>query len=167
MTFISDEINIPFQANHPEDYQTAKNIEKRYDILTLNNVSPSISYAFSYNTQFDFKDNDYFFFRAKVATSGNIASMLATTEKDGVKTFLDIPIAQFTRADVEFKKFWKTSSASVFAFRSFLGVALPYGNSDEIPFSNSYFIGGSSDIRAWKTYELRTRIKQHTDLNSM
>ena len=154
LTFISDEINTAFKANHPEDYQTAKNIEKRYDILTLNNVSPSISYAFTYNTQFDFKDNDYFFFKAKVATSGNIASILAKTEKDGVKTFLDIPIAQFTRADVEFKKFWKTSSASVFAFRSFLGVAVPYGNSDEIPFSNSYFIGGSSDIRAWKTYDL-------------
>jgi outer membrane protein assembly factor BamA len=154
LTFVSNEINTAFQNNHPEDYQTAKNIQKRYDILTLNNLSPSISYAFTYNTQFDFKDNDYFLFKAKVATSGNIASMLAKKENDGVKTFLDIPIAQFTRADVEFKKFWKTKSASVFAFRSFLGVAVPYGNSDEIPFSNSYFIGGSSDIRAWKTYDL-------------
>ena len=37
--------------------------------------------------------------------------------------------------------------------RSFLGLILPYGNSD-IPFTKSYFAGGSNDIRAWKSYEL-------------
>jgi outer membrane protein assembly factor BamA len=154
LSFIANVINTTFQDNHPEDYQIAKNIEKRYDILTTNNVSPSVSYAFTYNTQFDFKDNNYFFFKAKIATSGNIASALTKTEVEGVKTFLDIPIAQFTRADIEVKKFWRTSSSSVFALRSFLGVALPYGNTDEIPFSNSYFVGGASDLRAWKTYDL-------------
>jgi outer membrane protein assembly factor BamA len=39
-------------------------------------------------------------------------------------------------------------------FRSFLGVAIPYGNSNTIPFSRSYFIGGPNDLRAWKIYDL-------------
>ena len=42
----------------------------------------------------------------------------------------------------------------VFATRSFLGVAIPYGNSDNIPFSRSYFAGGSNDNRAWQPYSL-------------
>ncbi len=42
----------------------------------------------------------------------------------------------------------------VFAFRSFLGLAVPYGNSKNIPFSRSYFAGGSNDIRAWQPYSL-------------
>ena len=35
-----------------------------------------------------------------------------------------------------------------------MGAAIPYGNTDEIPFNNSYFIGGSNDLRAWRTYDL-------------
>ena len=30
---------------------------------------------------------------------------------------------------------------------------VPYGNSD-VPFTKSYFAGGSNDIRAWRTYDL-------------
>ncbi|MGY8911124.1 MAG: BamA/TamA family outer membrane protein, partial [Flavobacteriales bacterium] len=44
-------------------------------------------------------------------------------------------------------------SNSVFGFRTFLGAIITYDNSD-IPFTKSYFAGGSNDIRAWQTYEL-------------
>ncbi len=36
----------------------------------------------------------------------------------------------------------------------FSGIAIPYGNSDNIPFTRSYFGGGSNDNRAWKAYKL-------------
>jgi outer membrane protein assembly factor BamA len=152
--FIKSAIDSDFKDQQPEDYQLAKNIEKRHEILTSDYVSPSVSYEYSFNSQSDFKDKYYAFFKGKISTSGNITSGISKTEIDGVKTFLDIPIAQFVRTDFEFKRFWKVSNSSVLAFRSFLGIALPYGNSSEIPFTNSYFIGGSSDIRAWKTYDL-------------
>lgn len=154
LNFIRNNINSNFKTSNAEEYQIAKNIEKRNQILTSNYVSPSISYTYSYNSQSDYNDNEYLFFKAKIATSGNITSAITKTKTGANKTFLDIPIAQFVRSDLEFKKFWKTSSTSVLAYRSFLGIAIPYGNSDEIPFTNSYFIGGSNDIRAWKTYDL-------------
>ncbi|WP_243739406.1 translocation and assembly module lipoprotein TamL [Flavicella sediminum] len=154
LSFINNQIDNDFNNSNPDEYKIAKNIEKRHAILTTNYVSPSITYAFTYNTQSNFKDNSYFFFKAKIAASGNLTSAITQTRDGDVKTFLDIPIAQFVRTDFEFKKFWRTSSSSVLAYRSFLGVAIPYGNSDEIPFTNSYFIGGSNDIRAWKTYDL-------------
>ncbi|MDH3381979.1 MAG: outer membrane protein assembly factor, partial [Flavobacteriaceae bacterium] len=34
------------------------------------------------------------------------------------------------------------------------GIAIPYGNSSQIPFSRNYFAGGPNDMRAWKVYEL-------------
>ncbi|CEN49941.1 hypothetical protein CCAN2_2020006 [Capnocytophaga canimorsus] len=40
------------------------------------------------------------------------------------------------------------------AFRSFFGIAIPYGNSDNVPFSQSYFAGGSNDNRGWRAYDL-------------
>ena len=40
------------------------------------------------------------------------------------------------------------------AVRSFFGIDIPYGNSNYIPFSRSYFAGGSNDNRAWEPYRL-------------
>jgi outer membrane protein assembly factor BamA len=42
----------------------------------------------------------------------------------------------------------------VFAVRTFFGIAIPFGNSDNVPFSRSYFSGGSNDNRAWQPYSL-------------
>lgn len=154
LEFIDEKIDADFAEEQPEAHQLAKNIKNRHDILTSNFVTPSISYTYTFNNQSSFKDKHYAFFRGKISTAGNLTAQLSKTTRDGVKTFLDIPIAQFVKSDLEFKRFWKTSNASLLAFRTFIGMAIPYGNSTEIPFTNSYFIGGSNDIRAWKTYEL-------------
>ena len=37
---------------------------------------------------------------------------------------------------------------------AFAGIAIPYGNSDFIPFSRSYYAGGPNDNRAWSVYKL-------------
>ena len=43
---------------------------------------------------------------------------------------------------------------SSLAFRFFGGIAVPYGNSNSVPFSRSYFAGGSNDNRGWQAYSL-------------
>jgi len=43
---------------------------------------------------------------------------------------------------------------NVLAVRSFLGLAVPFGNSANIPFSKSFFAGGANDNRAWTAYSL-------------
>ncbi len=40
------------------------------------------------------------------------------------------------------------------ATKVFAGIAIPYGNSNSIPFSRSYFAGGTNDNRAWQSYSL-------------
>ena len=42
----------------------------------------------------------------------------------------------------------------IFAFRSYAGIAIPYGNSNSIPFAKSFFAGGPNDNRAWTAYNL-------------
>jgi len=154
LAFINENIDDAFNESNPEEYQTAKNIEKRNEVITTDFVIPSISYAFTYSTQKDYLDKSFLFFRAKFSSAGALLTKLTKTETDGVKTFADTPIAQYIKTDFEFKKYWQTSKSSVLVYRTFLGIAVPYGNSTDIPFTSSYFIGGSSDIRAWRTYEL-------------
>jgi len=153
--FIENNINQSFQNTNPTEYQTVKNIESRYNIITEDVLIPSISYTFTFNNSENYKDADFSFFRARIVSSGNLTTLLARNrDNNNVKTLFKTPIAQYLRTDLEYKKFWNISLENVVAFRSFLGVAIPYGNSSTIPFSRSYFIGGPNDLRAWKIYDL-------------
>ncbi|MDD7915047.1 BamA/TamA family outer membrane protein [Polaribacter ponticola] len=153
MNTVSNDSN--FQASNSEEYNTATNTLNRYNIITSDFLIPVIAYSFTYNNQTDFKDNNFSFFKARVANSGNILGLLSKNKNaNNKKTLLRIPLAQYFKTDIEYKKFWDIGKGnSVFGFRSFLGAIMTYDNS-AIPFTKSYFAGGSNDIRAWQTYEL-------------
>lgn len=143
-----------FQSSNPQEYQDNLNILDRYNIITSDFLIPTLAYSFTYNNQADYRDNNFSFFKVRVANSGNIMS-LASNKRDANdrKTIFNIPLAQYFKVDLEYKKFWEVDETSVFGFRTFLGAITPYDNS-AIPFVKSYFAGGSNDIRAWQTYDL-------------
>ena len=66
----------------------------------------------------------------------------------------DLPYSQYLKGEFDYIQHWLVGSSSVFAFRSFLGLAVPLGNATSIPFSQSYFSGGANDNRAWEVYRL-------------
>lgn len=146
--------NSNFQNSNPEEFSTILNILNRYNIITSDFLIPTLAYSFTFNNQLDIKDNNFSFFKFRIANSGNILGLLSNKKNSNdKKTFLDIPLAQYFKTDIEFKKFWGFDNNSVFALRTFLGAIVTYDNSD-IPFVKSYFAGGSNDIRAWQTYDL-------------
>ncbi|WP_420851006.1 BamA/TamA family outer membrane protein [Polaribacter marinus] len=147
--------NTNFKNTNPVEYNSNLNILNRYNIVTSDFLIPTIAYSFTYNSQSDFKDNNFSFFKIRIANSGNILGLLSKkTNANNKKTFLNIPLAQYFKTDIEYKQFWDIGTKnSVFGFRTFLGTIITYDNS-AIPFTKSYFAGGSNDIRAWQTYEL-------------
>ncbi|WP_139170947.1 translocation and assembly module lipoprotein TamL [Lutibacter oricola] len=153
--FINNNINSNFEATNPTEFKVAQNIKNRYNIITEDALIPSIAYTFTLNKSESYKDKDFSFFRGRIATSGNLTSLLSNEVNDNnVKTLFNTQIAQYARVDLEYKRFWNISRENVVAFKSFLGLAYPYNNSNSIPFSKSYFIGGPNDLRAWKIYDL-------------
>ncbi|MGV6845730.1 MAG: translocation and assembly module lipoprotein TamL [Lutibacter sp.] len=155
LNFIDTNITTSFQNTNPSEYNTAQNIKKRYNIITEDVLVPALTYSFTFNNSENYKDTDFSFFRTRIVSSGLLSTFLSKTkDNNGNKTLLKTPIAQYIRTDIEYKKFWKLNTESVLAFRNFLGIAYPYGNSNTLPFSRSYFIGGPNDLRAWKIYDL-------------
>jgi outer membrane translocation and assembly module TamA len=143
-----------FRTSNSADYNTVLNIQNRYNIVTSDFLIPTLAYSYTYNSQIDFKDNNFSFFKARVSNSGNILGLFSKSyNSNDKKTLLKIPLAQYFKIDLEYKRFWDVGATSVFGVRTFLGGIFTYDNSD-IPFTRSYFAGGSNDIRAWKTYEL-------------
>lgn len=146
--------NSGFKVSNSDDFNTVLNIQNRYNIVTSDFLIPTLAYSYTYNSQIDFKDNNFSFFKARFSNSGNILGLLSDNyNANGKKTLFKIPLAQYFKTDLEYKRFWDVGLNSVFGVRTFLGAILTYDNSD-IPFTRSYFAGGSNDIRAWQTYEL-------------
>jgi len=146
----------PDIRSHP-DFDTYKyeRINKRYAIITENILVPSIAYQYTYNTQENFTASDFVFFKAGITSSGLLTSLFAKSPEFGeAKQIKGTHIAQYFKLDLEYIKNWSIGSNTVLAYRTKLGIAVPYGNSTSIPFSRSYYAGGPNDIRAWKIYEL-------------
>ena len=143
-----------FATTNPSEYTTNVNILNRFNIITSDFLIPILAYSFTYNSKTNFRDTNFSFLKIRVANSGNIMGLLSKTRNTNNKrTFLNIPLAQYFKTDIEYKKFWDIGKSSVLGFRSFVGAIFTYDNSN-IPFIKSYFAGGSNDIRAWQTYEL-------------
>jgi outer membrane protein assembly factor BamA len=153
--FIDLNIDENFEQSNPAEFKIAQNIKNRHDIITEDVLVPSVAYTYTFNNSENYKDTDFSFFRARFVSSGNFTTLLVKkNDETNIKTLFNTPIAQFLRMDLEYKKFWNLSLENVLAFRTFLGIAVPYNNSNTIPFSRSYFIGGPNDLRAWKVYDL-------------
>ena len=88
--------------------------------------------------------------------------MLASTSKLlGLKKddnnryqLLDVAFSQYIKSELDYVKHWDLGKKNVLAARTFFGIAIPYGNSNSIPFARSFFAGGPNDNRAWTAYNL-------------
>jgi outer membrane protein assembly factor BamA len=105
------------------------------------------------------QDNTYYLFRTKLESAGNLLSLIANTaklkrnENDKYEIF-NLEYSQYLKTEFDYVKYWDLSNDNIIAVRSFFGIAVPFGNSNTIPFSRSYFSGGSNDNRGWQPYSL-------------
>lgn len=157
--FISDVLdgNTDIPQNDPK-YQSVRSISERKQRLTENNLILASNIVYTYSNRFNIKDQDFFTFRTKIESAGNVLNALAKSNSklndNGKRTVLDVAYSQYIKGEVDFVKYFDLGNKNVLALRAFGGIAIPYGNSNNIPFSRSYFAGGSNDNRAWQSYRL-------------
>jgi len=141
-----------------QEQKSVLSIAERKQRLTENNLILASNVVYTYSNRFNIKDLDFFTFQTKIEAAGNILNAIAksnsSTNTNGKHTILDVAYSQYIKGEVNFIKYLDLGNQNVIAFRAFGGIAIPYGNSENIPFSRSYFAGGSNDNRAWQSYRL-------------
>ena len=142
-----------------DEYKSVRSINERKNRLSENNLILATNITFTQSSRFNLDDNEFYIFKTKIESAGNIASLLSNLQKnnvreDGTKTLFDVAYSQYIKTEVDYIKYFDLGNKKVLAFRAFGGIAIPYGNSKNIPFSRSYFAGGSNDNRAWQSYRL-------------
>lgn len=145
--------------NQSNDYNSIRSIGERRKRLIENNLIVSSALTYNKNTKKGFLDNTFYAIKAKIETAGNFASLIAKQVKEpessnGNQTLFGVEYAQYAKGEVDLIKHWDLGKKNILAFRTFGGIAIPYGNANSIPFSRSYFAGGSNDNRGWQAYSL-------------
>lgn len=141
------------------EYKTIRSIGERRKRLIENNLIVSSALTFFRNTKANLLDNNFYSIRTKIESAGNVLSLFANTKNEplssnGNKTMFGIEYSQYIKGEVDFIKHWDFGKKNTLAMRAFAGLAVPYGNAQSIPFSRSYFSGGSNDNRGWQAYSL-------------
>jgi outer membrane protein assembly factor BamA len=95
-----------------------------------------------------------------IETAGNLLRALARPCKfeidpiSGNYIFLKTQFSQFAKADLSVTYNHVFHPKHRLVFHTDLGVAIPYGNSQTIPFEKRYFAGGANSVRGWSARSL-------------
>jgi outer membrane protein assembly factor BamA len=155
-------LNNSTQGVYPLDQEqtnTLSSVIQRENRLKENNLILSTNFTWTRDTRETIFDKNFSRFRWKLETAGEILSGISNLiglEKNNTENYetLGVIFSQYAKVEAEFIKHWQVSNDYVLAIRAFGGIAIPYGNSESIPFTRSYFAGGANDNRGWRPYDL-------------
>ncbi|MDY8138818.1 BamA/TamA family outer membrane protein [Aquimarina sp. 2201CG5-10] len=139
--------------------QEIQTINERRVRLTEDNLIFGSNYTFTKNNKESLYDEEYSRFSVKLELTGNILNAISNltglnkNSNDRFEVF-GVEFSQYVKTELNYVKHWDLGRKNVLAFRATGGIAIPYGNANNIPFARSFFGGGPNDNRAWSAYDL-------------
>jgi outer membrane protein assembly factor BamA len=160
-------------------WKSGKTTEHHLTVLNVNSIAPSnitpsfdsilnadpalkasfekqfvigTKYQFTFNNTYRATRRFNYIANFQASTSGNIYNAIAKPEVDtpgAVKAF-NVPVAQFLKSQVDLRGYLRLNNRTQWVNRFLIGAAWAYGNSQIAPYSEQFFIGGSSSIRAFR-----------------
>ena len=151
--------NTSYKGSNPFEYQMVRDIQERKNRLVQDNFILASNFNYTRDSRENTFDTNFSIFRLKFEFAGNLlytASKLLNLENNsqGAYKVSGVPFSQYIKSEIDHIKLWDLGRSNVLALRSFFGIAIPLGNASSIPFSKSFFAGGSNDNRAWTAYNL-------------
>lgn len=149
ITYVSpNHVTDEYLADIDKDPALGKVIEKQLIF------GPTYSYTYTNTMQKRRKNTIYF--NGELDLAGNITGLVtgASYKKDNVKTIFDVPFSQYVKIKSDFRHYLKLSKESELASRLIVGAGFAYGNSNTLPTSKQFVVGGTNSIRAFRARTL-------------
>jgi outer membrane protein assembly factor BamA len=104
-------------------------------------------------------DRSYLQLAVRAETAGNALYAVAKAanlhqDEDGKYSLWRIPFSQYAKGDFNFTYHGIISPKHHLVGHFGIGVAVPYLNSDVLPFEKRYFAGGANSVRGWQARTL-------------
>jgi len=141
-----------------------KQLEQLNDPFLINTYNDHFSNKFEYIFEFRNRrvknengEKNHMFATASIGSSGFIFAQTGVGVNDtsaiGLKQVLGVPFTQFVHTDFDIRYYMDLNrlrpNKHIIAYRLLAGAGYAYGNSPSLPYEESFFAGGSNDIRAF------------------
>ncbi|GGG26898.1 membrane protein [Dokdonia pacifica] len=158
-SFINDVENGIVPGFNDSQVSEINAIRERQNRLIEDNLIFALNLTYTYNNRENLYDDAFSRLRTRIELAGNALSLAsnlinAPKNEDNNSRILGVVFSQYAKTEIDYTKHWDLGHENILAIRAFGGLAIPYGNANSIPFTRSFFAGGSNDNRAWRAYEL-------------
>lgn len=110
-------------------------------------------YTYTFNTANPFEKKQWYF-KGSLDVAGNIAGLLSGAGHPRQKRLLNTPFAQYAKADIDLRYKKRLRNNYDWINRLLIGIGIPYNNSNILPFSKQYVIGGSGSLRGFQMRQM-------------
>ena len=142
-------------------YQYMNSSTESMDSILLNNLYlaaamddrfiPKMRYTYLYTSPKNLRHPIRW--ETSIEEAGNIISLYFMAKGESWKTknkpLFKTPYAQFVRFETDLTKTWTLSQRSQLVGHINAGIIRHYGNSEEVPFSEKFYVGGANSVRAF------------------
>ena len=114
------------------------------------------TYQYTYTNTMQKRKKNTFYFNGELDLAGNITGLVtgANVRKNDTIKIFDVPFSQYVKVKADFRHYLKLGKESELASRIIVGAGLPYGNSNVLPTSKQFVVGGTNSIRAFRARSL-------------
>ena len=148
----------PLKITYTHLLQTSKEFDETMEnnpaiaMSFKNQLIPSMSYSYTYDRVATKRNPNRLYWQNVIMSAGNVlAAVQAITgnhQGKDKKLFGNI-YSQFLKLTSEIITYRKITETSLLAMRFMGGIGYAYGNSEVIPYSEQFYIGGANSIRAF------------------
>ncbi len=144
-------VKYQFMNSHTQAYDSLVQANPYLAATMQNYFVPEMRYTYIYQSPAD--KLHPIRWETTIAESGNLVSLAymiggrSWNEKD--KKLFKNPYSQFIKIETDFTKTWTLSSASQLVGHVNAGYIWLYGNSDALPNSEMFYVGGANSVRAF------------------
>jgi len=114
------------------------------------NFIAGINYTFQYNKLQDTYRRHAIYTGVTLDLAGNTLNLINSIAGTENGKFLGLDYAQYAKADIDFRYYYRPNEQHTIATRLFMGAGFPFGNSVSLPYVKQYFSGGPNSIRAFR-----------------
>jgi len=142
-----------------DQFKEVSAIQERQIRLSDDNLIFATNFTWQRDSRENIHDREFSRLRFKLESAGNLLRGIAKAsnldiDDNGNYKIMGVNFSQYIKFEGEYIRHWSLNQNNTLAIRTFSGIAIPYGNSNSIPFTRSYFAGGSNDNRGWQPYDL-------------
>lgn len=127
-------------------------LKESYKDLFITRCSYSVVYSSDLPSSFNKKG---WTIRSEISIAGTIPYLLcnwfSVEKENNVYNIVGTPFAQYSKGTFDVSKAFFIKDKTQLVTHIGLGIAIPYGNSDVMPYEQRFFAGGANTVRGWST----------------